>query len=787
MTQHAQEAQPANADERRLWADADGVSALGAICLMRFAATARAGQDKRMNDDAFARLAGHIAWPQGALTVVQACQPQRRKNQTDDWVLQSLDDDDEEVNGEANEAPLAVDPVDAVLQGSPGGYEASMARVFNQQGPWLRRVLMRSIRRLERQLQGRLPLALDRLEELGRLFGWTLMDTQVAQFIWLSNEHMELRDFLDGELPARSDPALLMARVMGCAPASVRKVLENGSGLTRSGLVEFQGFGSQGMNSLPNFHGRVVTLLRSDDFSTSRLLEQLLDPSPAPRLEATDFAHLAEEAGALGRLLKQAARSGEHGINVLIYGPPGTGKTEFARWLVATSGLRSFEIPVDQRSDSGDTNPAQAAHRPGLVTSAHRLLAGLRDTVLIFDEAEDAFPVSGPYIALMGVLGDLGPRRRGGGSDGAKAWFNSLLEGTPVPTVWICNAVRQIDPAHLRRFTFHLETRRPSQRVRQRIATQRATLMNLPAEVAQPLANYPDASPAMIDSALRFARLGSPPAAPVAYQAKLAMRGLRAGLSVAGLADQSVLRLSALPFEPEYIHWKEPVDLEALLAGLRRTGQASLCLHGAPGTGKTSFAQYLADQLDRPMLLKRASDLQDWYVGETEKNLQAMFKEASDEGAVLLLDEADSFLFDRQTADRNWERTQVNELLQGMERFEGIFIAATNLFCVLDRAALRRFTFKLEFLPPTREQRVALVLRELSQGLCDEQRRSLAEGVAAMHGLTPGDIVVVVRRARLLSLCPSAEQTLLLLRAELRARGADMGSSIGFKRDASHS
>jgi SpoVK/Ycf46/Vps4 family AAA+-type ATPase len=114
-----------------------------------------------------------------------------------------------------------------------------------------------------------------------------------------------------------------------------------------------------------------------------------------------------------------------------------------------------------------------------------------------------------------------------------------------------------------------------------------------------------------------------------------------------------------------------------------------------------------------------------------------------------------------------------------MERFEGIFIAATNLFCVLDRAALRRFTFKLEFLPPTREQRVALVLRELSQGLCDEQRRSLAEGVAAMHGLTPGDIVVVVRRARLLSLCPSAEQTLLLLRAELRARGATWAQVSG--------
>ena len=74
-----------------------------------------------------------------------------------------------------------------------------------------------------------------------------------------------------------------------------------------------------------------------------------------------------------------------------------------------------------------------------------------------------------------------------------------------------------------------------------------------------------------------------------------------------------------------------------------------------------------------------------------------MFTEAEAEGALLFLDEADSFLRDRTLARAEWAVTQVNELLQSMERFDGIFIAATNLMDSIDAAAMRRFTWKLEF------------------------------------------------------------------------------------------
>ena len=90
----------------------------------------------------------------------------------------------------------------------------------------------------------------------------------------------------------------------------------------------------------------------------------------------------------------------------------------------------------------------------------------------------------------------------------------------------------------------------------------------------------------------------------------------------------------------------------------------------------------------------------------------AAFEEAAAEDGALFLDEADSFLQSREHASAGWEVTRVNELLQKMERFDGIVIMATNLFRDLDAAALRRFTFKMEFLELDVAQRWSMFVRE---------------------------------------------------------------------------
>lgn len=149
-------------------------------------------------------------------------------------------------------------------------------------------------------------------------------------------------------------------------------------------------------------------------------------------------------------------------------------------------------------------------------------------------------------------------------------------------------------------------------------------------------------------------------------------------------------------FDVAYLNLAGSIHPSALVQALEREGQGRLCFYGPPGTGKTEFAEVIAEALDRELVARQASDLISAYVGETEQNLAKLFASLDPERSVLLLDEVDSFLADRRQAQRQWERTQVNKLLQQMERYPGIFIAATNLMSGLDAAALRRFDFKLQ-------------------------------------------------------------------------------------------
>lgn len=138
------------------------------------------------------------------------------------------------------------------------------------------------------------------------------------------------------------------------------------------------------------------------------------------------------------------------------------------------------------------------------------------------------------------------------------------------------------------------------------------------------------------------------------------------------------------------------VELTKKLKKSKMTNYGML-LYGVSGSGKSFYGQYLAQELKMPFIKKRASDLMDKFVGETEQNIAEAFKEAKEKKAILLLDEADSFLFDRKYADRDFQAMHVNELLTQMEDHPYPFIMTTNLKNRIDPASMRRFIFKIKF------------------------------------------------------------------------------------------
>ena len=320
-----------------------------------------------------------------------------------------------------------------------------------------------------------------------------------------------------------------------------------------------------------------------------------------------------------------------------------------------------------------------------------------------------------------------------------------------MPTLWVTNRIEQIDPAFRRRFAYHLELKSPPPGAREQLV--RKTLEGVPVSEAftAKLAERKGLTPAQIRTAVRFAELAqdrrrvgrSADRAPAASNADLALGTLDAGRGA---------RRSVTTYDLDMLNVETRFEIPRIVEALKARGHGTLCFYGAPGTGKTALAEHIAKAIGRPLIIKQASDLMSKYVGETEQNMAAMFKEAEAEKAVLLLDEADSFLQDRRGAQRTYEVTEVNEMLQGMERFDGIFVCTTNLLDRLDQAALRRFTFKIKFMPLTGDAARAHV-RDRGAG----RRCGAADGRAAQRGwpsstqLCPGDFAAVKRQTDILA------------------------------------
>ncbi|MFA5316088.1 MAG: ATP-binding protein [Dehalococcoidales bacterium] len=131
----------------------------------------------------------------------------------------------------------------------------------------------------------------------------------------------------------------------------------------------------------------------------------------------------------------------------------------------------------------------------------------------------------------------------------------------------------------------------------------------------------------------------------------------------------------------------------------------TLLFYGPPGTGKSMLAEAVAAYVKKRMLVVDASKVRARYYGDTEKKIAAIFKSAAEEDLMILLDEADTFLYDRSFAREEHDIMFVNVMLNELERFEGIIIMTTNMDCLLDGAVERRIALKVKFELPDAEMR----------------------------------------------------------------------------------
>ncbi|MCY4502433.1 MAG: AAA family ATPase [Alphaproteobacteria bacterium] len=585
-----------------------------------------------------------------------------------------------------------------------------------------------------------------RLLRLSQTAGLSRTDTAILELLLRCQTHPVFESLVEDVFvgPSRWHDLNIKGRalslMLGLSPGAVARRFGPDKPLVRTGLVSVDDDG--GLKAIDRL-GRLAFAPGEAGSDVNRLL---FDAAPPSELDWSDFDHVAGDRDHVERLLEGALDKGAPGVNILLYGPPGTGKTEFCKTVAERLGVTLYSVG----EADGDGGEPSRRERMQELRLAQRLLAQDRRSLLLFDEMEDLLEEGGPEFDFLGGL--FSRRSRGGPS---RVFMHRLLERAPAPTLWAMNDPGRVSPAILRRMMFAFELRAPTSRVRARVWERQLDRHGVEAkpEEARALAMEFDAAPGVAAGATAAARLAGGDIEAV----RRGVRGLSRLLGCAKPPEGTPER-----FDPALI--RADTDPAALAERIVRSGapRFSLCLQGPPGTGKSAWVRHLAERLGLEVLQKRTSDLLSMWVGGTEQQIADAFAEARDAGALLVFDEADSLLADRRFAERNWEVSQVNEMLTWMESHPLPFACTTNFGEHLDPATLRRFTFKvaLDYLAPEQADAAFRAYFGLEPPAC---LRDLA-------ALAPGDFAVVRRKAEILDLLGAPGALAEMLRRECDAK-----------------
>lgn len=625
---------------------------------------------------------------------------------------------------------------------------------------WRNRIASR-LEALEAQPAHRNTVLFTNIAMLANLIELTPAENEILAFLILSRTHLALQSVVNTLSRGVSETRTvrLLGGVLKINTAEIRNALARHSALVKSGLIMISPRITDFRDKIGMVYGLVNAMLNNNQ-SAEELTSFYMQKAPVGNLSRADYPHMTQDLSLLLNYLQAVRAQRRKGVNILLYGKPGSGKTQFALLLSKELGMTLYSVGSANVEHDAALSPVE---RSSTYLFLQRLARGQQNTLVLFDEIEDILG-SGPMF----------------GSDdsnttGQKAWINRLLEENPVPSIWIGNHVKHIDSAILRRFDYVLELRPPPRQTRLRLFQRYLNSGAMKEKAIRNLAEEEDLTPAVIERAGKV--LECLPDRNAQTLCRIVSNQLRA-------QGRTPRPRYPTPADYRLAFVNTDTDIQWLETALASRPSAGILLHGAPGTGKTAYAHYLADALGQPLQFRRASDLLSMWVGGTEGNIAKMFLKAREDDAMILLDEADSLLQNREYAHHGWEVTQVNELLTQMEAFSGIFVCATNFLKHLDRAALRRFSLKIGFGYLTTEQSFELLKVTISQTggrePDDERLPPIRERLSRIGNLTPGDFTVVRQQAEMLGRARSADEFLDSLERECTLKLDGARRPIGF-------
>lgn len=577
-----------------------------------------------------------------------------------------------------------------------------------------------------------------RISQFAQMFRLDDVEEQLATFAhfytvdrWVERLYDEFSDWL--EIWASREQKLRMEKmaiILGVEKSCVSRALRKNGRLFKLGIFVEKNVPDE---IVEFFEGR----------SATPLSERYFREFTGSVLPLASYPSGEEHFPVIKTLWKH--KPAEKAVNILLYGKPGTGKTSFARTLAKELGIRVYEIKT-KVEESGESDAGGYFRYRALL--AFEQMVDLTTSCIIIDEADAMLNAEPEFFSS-------------GGAD--KATVNTILDNSKAFIVWITNRFDGIAESSMRRFDYSIEFKGLTFEQRAavwRTAAEKYGLLPYVKEAdIERFASAYETSAGIIDTALRDAgRVQWAKGEAVActafiekilssHHAMASGRDCAPDIKKADTPEYGLEGLSVNCDIPQMMNILEEFN-QAWAAGFKDSPvfNMNVLLYGPPGTGKTELAKYVARRLNRKLEVRPASDMLNKYVGETEKAIRAAFREAENERAILLIDEADSFFYNRESATHSWEISQVNEILTAMETFHGMLICATNLKTIMDSAAIRRFSFKIEFgyLKP---EGVDIFYRRfcsrLSNGALSGADRAR---LRALEYLTPGDFKAVYKQ-----------------------------------------
>lgn len=549
-----------------------------------------------------------------------------------------------------------------------------------------------------------------------------------------------------------------LSSISECTVSDFERTFQDSSALLTYNLFDSFNTATEDLEDFFDFNYDFRKSFLSPQKQVSTLLGLSVKETSKANLTFENFDYLNPKLSQVSFYLSNALKERIPATNILLYGPPGTGKTELSKAIAGFTGAQLFEAPVIENDDK------MSQDRRVDLMKYLALFNKKENCILLVDEAQDIFQNFGDFDFFK--------------ESPNKGFINKLLDTNETPIIWITNSIQKMDPAYLRRFSMCLEVDVPPKKVREKIILEKSEGL-LSTAVVKSLAERDDIAPAIVEKSASFAKK--------VFEAQkgdinqIFIEHINSTLALMQKLPIKVSEesLTTKLYDPSLS--TADTDLLEIIDGIKQAKSARLCLYGVPGTGKSAWAQYLGKCLDRPVLVKRCSDLLNCFVGGTEQLIAQAFAEAKRNEAILVLDEADSFLQKRTGAHQSWEVTQVNEMLTQIEHFDGIFVATTNNLDQMDEACLRRFDLKVKFDYLSSDKAERLFVNYCEE-LCPQETipEAQKEQVRKMAYLAPGDFATVANQSRFHPI-KTPEELLVRLEKECEVKlGHSHHRTIGF-------